>query len=101
MKVVKLNKYTLEIHLKFFLNLFSHFLYTKMVVKHKSSKSRSVCAVDEILKMDHLKQKNQTGFWFSMLMAKAHIIHGKKSMGAITILRLTRRNRTENKTAAI
>ena len=40
MKVVKLNKYTLEIHLKFFLNLFSHFLYTKMVVKHKSSKSR-------------------------------------------------------------
>ena len=39
---------------------FSHFLYTKMVVKHKSRKSRLVCAVDEISEIDHLKQKNRT-----------------------------------------
>ena len=31
-----------------------------MVAKHTSSESRKTCAVDEILKMDHLKQKNQT-----------------------------------------
>ena len=30
-----------------------------MVVKHKSSKSRQVYAVDEISEMDQLKQKNQ------------------------------------------
>ena len=34
-KIIRLNKYTLEIHLKRLI-YYSHFLYTKMVVKHKS-----------------------------------------------------------------
>ena len=39
-KIAKLHKYTLEIDLKKKLIYFSHFVYTKMAVKHKSSKSR-------------------------------------------------------------
>ena len=31
-----------------------------MIVKYKSSKSRQVCAVDEISETDRVKQKNQT-----------------------------------------
>ena len=35
----RLNEYTLEIHRKNLFIHFGHFLYMKMVVKHKSSKS--------------------------------------------------------------
>ena len=36
MKAARLKKYALEIHKKKLFIYFSHFLYTKMVVKHKT-----------------------------------------------------------------
>ena len=44
--------------IKFFF-LFIHSFYIKIAGKRDSSKSRYVCAVDEILKTDHLKPKIQ------------------------------------------
>ena len=52
-KLVGLNEYTHRSHKK---NCFIHFFYIKTSGKRDSSKSRYVCAVDEILDTDHLKK---------------------------------------------
>ena len=58
-KLVGLNEYTHKLHKNFIFIFSIHFFYIKTAGKRDSSKCRYVCAVDEILETDHLKQKIQ------------------------------------------